>query len=249
MLHFESVTFQKWLNQFTTMTSCPWFRLQTVLKGGQKVAHLIPWSESWWKQTNNHGGRNLWLMRHGDFLKKHCQTHLHQLQAPVCWPTWRCGCLCRATRWATCREPHPPGTTPGCWLSCRQTDMKVTSGEKLEVRSLFLKTSTFTHIKIKSTGCYEIHLMASLKYLSMNVFTLPEEGHQAWNEPPRAAAVTSGSVYKQSPHELCVSGGRFCWAERPHVFGFVAELNAGRQLTGQPAQRVKTEDPKMSNIK
>lgn len=139
MLHFESVTFQKWLNQFITMTSCPWFRLQTVLKGGQEVAHLIPWSESWWKQTNNHGGRNLWLMRHGDFLKKHCQTHLHQLQAPVCWPTWRCGCLCRATRWATCREPHPPGTTPGCWLSCRQTDMKVTSGEKLEVRCLFLK--------------------------------------------------------------------------------------------------------------
>ncbi len=52
-----------------------------------------------------------------------------------------------------------------------------------------------------------------------------------------------GCFYKQSPHELRVSGGRFQRAERPHVFGSVAELDTGGQLTGQEAQRVKTEDP------
>lgn len=59
--------------------------------------------------------------------------------------------------------------------------------------------------------------------------------------------MTSGSVlicfYKQSPHEVRVSGGRFHGAERPHVFGSVAELVAGGKLTGQEAQGVKAEDP------
>ncbi len=41
-----------------------------------------------------------------------------------------------------------------------------------------------------------------------------------------------------------MSGGGFGGAERPHVFGSVAELDAGGQLTGQEAQRVKTEEPK-----
>lgn len=133
-----------------------------------------------------------------------CDTHLHQLQAPARWPTWWCGCLCRATRWAACREPRPPGSTPRCWLSCRQTDRQ-------------------------NPSC-----------------CCSGESFERWLRNTEKS-VTSGSVlicfYKQSPHELRVSCGRFHGAERPHVFGSVAELVAGGQLTGQEAQGVKTEDP------
>lgn len=37
--------------------------------------------------------------------------------------------------------------------------------------------------------------------------------------------------------------GWFGRAQRPHVFGPVADLDTCGQFTGQEAQRVKTEDP------
>lgn len=48
---------------------------------------------------------------------------------------------------------------------------------------------------------------------------------------------------RRPPHELLMLDGWFGRAQRPHVFGPVADLDTCGQFTGQEAQRVKTEDP------
>lgn len=74
----------------------------------------------------------------------------------------------------------------------------------------------------------------------------PADRHQSGDAALQSATVsvqTRWSFTRRPPHELLMLDGWFGRAQRPHVFGPVADLDTCGQFTGQEAQRVKTEDP------